>query len=125
MFSSLRTSPLARRTLGALDLARSFLMLEDDYDVDWEVDRDEPTAPIHPHRAPLRRGSGPRRPGAVARAPQECTSPTFNGRPADALTGAERWSAQAKREGDPSSRRGSRAGRTETRAARDSHDRLA
>ena len=29
-------------SLGALRLTRSFLLLEDDYDVDWEVDRDEP-----------------------------------------------------------------------------------
>ncbi len=41
MFSSPRTSTLAQRTLGALGLARSFLLLEDDYEVDWEVDQDE------------------------------------------------------------------------------------
>ena len=47
-----------------LSLARSFLLLEDDYDVDWEVDQDESgrgdtrgrgdaaTEP-HPHRSPL------------------------------------------------------------------------
>jgi hypothetical protein len=61
MFSSLRTSPLAQRTLGALDLARSFLMLEDDYGVDWEVDRNEPDTPVHPHRAPLRGVPSPAR----------------------------------------------------------------
>jgi len=37
MLPSLRTS-LAQRALGALGLTRSFLLLEDDYDVDWEVD---------------------------------------------------------------------------------------
>ena len=31
-----------RRASAALSLARSFLLLEDDYDVDWEVDQDEP-----------------------------------------------------------------------------------
>ena len=41
MFSPTRTSALAQRALGALRLTRSFLLLEDDYDVDWEVDPDE------------------------------------------------------------------------------------
>jgi hypothetical protein len=56
MFSSPLTAKLAQRTLGALRLTRSFLLLEDDYDVDWEVDQDEPsrTAKHHPHRVPLR-----------------------------------------------------------------------
>jgi hypothetical protein len=58
MFASARTSTLAQRTLGALRLTRSFLLLEDDYDVDWEVDRDETLTQTHPHRVPLR---GPRR----------------------------------------------------------------
>jgi hypothetical protein len=38
MFASTKNSSLAQRTLGTLRLTRSFLMLEDDYDVDWEVD---------------------------------------------------------------------------------------
>jgi len=42
MFASVKHSSLAQRTLGALRLTRSFLLLEDDYDVDWEVDLDEP-----------------------------------------------------------------------------------
>jgi hypothetical protein len=70
-------SSLARRALDALRLTRSFLTLEDDYDVDWEVDnRDEPSreAP-HPHRAPLRGGSVRRRPGQPAPRPQVCLSP--------------------------------------------------
>jgi hypothetical protein len=54
MFAPANTSKLAQRTLGALRLTRSFLLLEDDYDVDWEVDRDEALTQIHPHRAPLR-----------------------------------------------------------------------
>ena len=41
MFSLAPTSKLAQRALGALRLARSFLLLEDDYDVDWEVGQDE------------------------------------------------------------------------------------
>ena len=42
MFSSSpHTPPFAQRALGALRLARSFLLLEDDYEVDWEVDQDE------------------------------------------------------------------------------------
>ena len=119
MFSSLRTSPLAQRTLGALDLARSFLMLEDDHGVDWEVDRDEPITPVHPHRAPLRSGRRARRPGTPAVAWQHCIYPTSYGKP------AARRTAWATRESEGSARRGSRAGRTETRAARDCHDRLA
>jgi hypothetical protein len=118
MFSSLRTSPLAQRALGALDLARSFLLLEDDYGVDWEVDRNEPIAPIHPHRAPLRRRVA-RRPGTPPPLRQECIAPTFYGRP------AVRRIARAERESELSARRGSRAGRTETRAARDRHGRTA
>jgi hypothetical protein len=60
MFATATTSKLARRTLYALRLTRSFLLLEDDYDVDWEVDPDEPRAHDHPHRAALR-GHGRRR----------------------------------------------------------------
>jgi len=55
MFRSSRTSTLAQRALGALRLTRSFLLLEDDQDVDWEVDWDEQSRADHPHRAPLRR----------------------------------------------------------------------
>jgi hypothetical protein len=80
MFPSKKSSKLAQRTLGALRLTRSFLLLEDDYDVDWEVDRDEPVRPMHPHRVPLRGPTGRER--AVARrvgqpAPREhvCLSP--------------------------------------------------
>jgi hypothetical protein len=42
MFPWSTPSPLARRARNALTLARSFLLLEDDYDVDWEVDRERP-----------------------------------------------------------------------------------
>jgi hypothetical protein len=75
MFPSANSS-IARRALDALRLTRSFLMLEDDYAVDWEVDRDEPfrEAP-HPHRAPLRGGFVRRRPGEPAASPQLCLSP--------------------------------------------------
>jgi hypothetical protein len=41
MFPRSTPSPLTRRARNALSLARSFLLLEDDYDVDWEVDQDE------------------------------------------------------------------------------------
>ena len=75
MFPSTRTSTIAQRALGAVGVARSFLLLEDDYDVDWEVDQDELLHAPHPHRAPLRRGSAPRRPGQLRHAPQHCISP--------------------------------------------------
>jgi hypothetical protein len=96
MFATAKASKLAQRTLGAMRLTRSFLLLEDDYDVDWEVDLDGHEAHIHPHRAPLRgpgRRSpqiGERRPGAVAPAPQHCLTPVESGaalsRPADSRT---------------------------------------
>src|ERR1700760_4700831 len=81
MFPSRKNSTLAQRTLGALRLTRSFLLLEDDYDVDWEVDYDEPLTHKHPHRAPLR-GPGSRslrrssrRAGETVPATTACVSP--------------------------------------------------
>jgi hypothetical protein len=65
MFPSTPKNKLAQRALGALRVARSFLLLEDDYEVDWEVGQDERTAVPHPHRAPLRGGCAPRRAGLV------------------------------------------------------------
>jgi hypothetical protein len=74
MFPS-SSSSLTQRALGALRLTRSFLLLEDDYSVDWEVDRDEPSGEAHPHRVPLRGGFVRRRPGEPVRRPQLCLSP--------------------------------------------------
>ena len=88
MFASTKNSSLAQRTLGALRLTRSFLLLEDDYDVDWEVDLDEPlTQTTHPHRASLRgpgsrsRRLDKRRPGQGEATRHHCLSPI--GRPAN------------------------------------------
>jgi hypothetical protein len=75
MFPSSRTSALVRRTLDALRLTRSFLLLEDDYPVDWEVDWNEPTGATHPHRVSLREGFVRRRPGRPTPTPHFCTSP--------------------------------------------------
>jgi hypothetical protein len=75
MFPHRRKSPFAQRALDALRLTRSFLLLEDDYRVDWEVDGDERVLPVHPHRAPLRGRAGERRPGRPAPAEQVCLSP--------------------------------------------------
>jgi hypothetical protein len=60
-----------------LRITRSFLTLEDDYAVDWEVDWDEPSGETiaHPHRVPLRGRSVRRRPGEPAIAQQLCLSP--------------------------------------------------
>jgi len=85
MFPSTRTSKLAQRALGAARLARSFLLLEDDYDVDWEVDQDEQAGLEHPHRAALRRGVieerlAHRRPGQMRAPAQVCVSPVSHGR---------------------------------------------
>jgi hypothetical protein len=59
---------------------RSFLLLEDDGRVDWEVDQDERVEVDHPHRAPLRERAAAatrarRRPGQTPPAPQICISP--------------------------------------------------
>jgi hypothetical protein len=80
MFCSSRTSPLAQRALGALRLTRSFILLEDDYDVDWEVDQSEHLRTPHPHRAPLRE-RGRTRAGAPQPASHTCLSPTRSQRP--------------------------------------------
>ncbi|HEY4812078.1 MAG TPA: hypothetical protein VIH71_13575 [Solirubrobacteraceae bacterium] len=79
MFSPAPKTKLAQRTLGALRVARSFLMLEDDYDVDWEVDQDERTRVPHPHRAALRGGYAQRRVGQVPARPQACLCPMSRG----------------------------------------------
>jgi hypothetical protein len=78
MFPSSKTSTLARHTLGALRLTRSFLLLEDDYDVDWEVDWNEPIGETHSHRAPLRGRSVSRRPDQPAPRNHVCLSPVNN-----------------------------------------------
>ncbi|HTA31823.1 MAG TPA: hypothetical protein VK721_00205 [Solirubrobacteraceae bacterium] len=75
MFSPAPTSKLAQRTLGALRVARSFLLLEDDYSVDWEVGQVECARVPHPHRAALRGGCAPRRAGQLPARPQACLSP--------------------------------------------------
>lgn len=91
MFPSTDTPLFARRLLGALHLTRSFLLLEDDYEVDWEVDQDEPVeSPSggssspgrtetelgdHPHRVALRSRLGARRPGVLAPREQVCLCP--------------------------------------------------
>jgi hypothetical protein len=75
MFSPAPTSKLAQRTLGALRVARSFLLLEDDYAVDWEVGQVERARVQHPHRAALRGGCAPRRAGQLPARPQACLSP--------------------------------------------------
>ena len=41
MFCSSRKPEAPQRLVRTLRLVRSFLLLEDDYDVDWEVDQDE------------------------------------------------------------------------------------
>jgi hypothetical protein len=75
MFPPKRTSQLRKRAIGALGLTRSFLLLEDDVDVDWEVDWNERAQAKHPHRRALRRLDRERRPGRPARPVQHCLSP--------------------------------------------------
>jgi hypothetical protein len=75
MFPPSKDSTLARRILGVARLTRSFLLLEDDYDVDWEVDRNEPAEAIHPHRVALRRHSRAGRPGRPPEPQHVCMCP--------------------------------------------------
>jgi hypothetical protein len=87
MFVTAKTSKLAQRTLGTLRLTRSFLLLEDDYDVDWEVDSNEPLTQIHPHRVMLRgpgrrsRRCRSRRNGEVPSRELACLTPVDDTRP--------------------------------------------
>lgn len=83
MFPRSTPSLLTRRARNALSLARSFLLLEDDYDVDWEVDLDEfgrgdargwNPGP-HPHRTALRSRSARVRAGQTAQSAQVCVCP--------------------------------------------------
>jgi hypothetical protein len=75
MFPSTRTSTFAQRALGALRLTRSFLLLEDDYDVDWEVDPNEHLQAPHPHRVPLRGRGHARRAGQAEPTAHVCLAP--------------------------------------------------
>lgn len=78
MFPNARRSRIADLTCAALSLTRSFLLLEDDDCVDWEVDSDELEGMQegHPHREPLRgRPSYARREGQPPSHAQVCLCP--------------------------------------------------
>ena len=96
-----------------LAVVRSFLLLEDDCEIDWEV-ADEPIEPSwrgsrsstgievdhagHPHREALRSRLGDRRPGAGRPREQVCLCPL--------PPSVQRRGREEQREGDP--QRGSR-----------------
>ncbi len=118
MFAKATTSKLAQRTLGALRLTHSFLLLEDDYDVDWEVDRDEELTQSHPHRMALRgparhlRSLPSRRKGAIPSRQQPCISPigpvskhATDGRARPTLPGAAQAALDPLTRGQPATRR--------------------
>jgi hypothetical protein len=108
MFPWSTPSPLTRHTRNALSLARSFLLLEDDYVRDWEVAGTEPgqrdargwaqthdagnelsrrdvvdtrgASGLHPHQTPLRGRSARERAGQPPPAGQVCLCPLRHGR---------------------------------------------
>ncbi|HTR21810.1 MAG TPA: hypothetical protein VMH88_13220 [Gemmatimonadales bacterium] len=74
------TSTLTQRALAAAGLIRSFLLLEDDDPVDWEVDVRENAGDAQAtgaalHARKLKRPNRARRPGSVRPAFQLCLSP--------------------------------------------------
>jgi hypothetical protein len=98
MFPSTKRASIRQRLSSAVELTRAFLLLEDDYDVDWEVDQDEreefvardtnghPSVALrselggsegdgHPHRVALRSRLGDRRPGVVRGHELVCVCP--------------------------------------------------
>jgi hypothetical protein len=74
--------------LGVARLTRSFLLLEDDYHVDWEVDRNEPAEAFHPHRVALRRRTRAGRPGRPPEPRHECMCPVNRAGSADSKRAA-------------------------------------
>jgi hypothetical protein len=81
----------AQRLLDAMRTIRSFLLLEDDYSVGWEVDEGE--LRTHPHREPLRSRRPARRPGIPAPARHVCLSPVERGGTLKARASAPRAKA--------------------------------
>jgi hypothetical protein len=89
MFPHTRKRTLAQRTVGALRLVRAFLLLEDDYEVDWEVDENDASRSTHLHRVSLPGrvgGARPtaRRPGQPSPAQHVCVSPVSPAAPSRA-----------------------------------------
>jgi len=79
MFSN-GTSTLTQRALAAAEAFRSFLLLEDDVRVDWEVDQARETGNADAQRAPLHaraltRPPRKRRPGEAPATAHVCLSP--------------------------------------------------
>jgi len=113
MFPAHPISKLAQRALGALRTAGSFLLLEDDHDVDWEVGQDQLGHVSHPHRAPLRGGFARRRPGQPPAPAHACLSPVGRAVHAHHRARARRAEAPA------SDRRATGSDRTGSRVALD------
>lgn len=111
MFPPTKNSKLAQRLQDALRLTRSFLLLEDDREVDWEVDQDERGLAIHPHRRALRGPSSVRRPGQPPGRQQLCLCP-IEPSAARAPGRAHRQGAQQPPR-QPSGRSSDKAGRHE------------
>jgi hypothetical protein len=94
MFPTGPKSKLAQRALGVARVARSFLLLEDDYDVDWDVGQDEHGQASHPHRAPLRSWQTRTRAGQPAAPAHVCLSPVAHAAHAPHRARARRLEAE-------------------------------
>jgi hypothetical protein len=105
MFPSSNTPlapPPAQRLVGALRLIRSFLLLEDDYDVDWEVDRDELANRHQDGRERARTGIGLSSAAHLHREPLRANGEERRRRRAGAVAGPDHVCLCALSDGDPS-----------------------
>jgi hypothetical protein len=112
-------SALTQRARGALSLSRSFLLLEDDDPVDWEVDQEdrgrvcEEPLWATAHRAPLRERRVARRGGQTPARAQICLCPIDRRPPAARInyasdSGAAPCAAASARRGSSSTTGNSR-----------------
>ena len=120
MFSSLRTSPLPSGRSERWTWPARSSCSRTTYHVDWEVDRNGHSQPVHPHRAPLRTRR-PAAPSGLARAGAARVHLPHLLRPVPCARRERRRRAPSTKLGEPRAPRrgGWQAARTETRATAD------